>query len=252
MDLRAEWHSLAKNFTDLLQNGRLLLTAYPEWNDIEGWRRTRPRSEDDEEYVGEVLARFRALAERGAVLSGQPPGEAALYDWLDTLKHESSSSKISKLSRTEASEPVLITQVVPLCEASIEVCYKFETRAMSVSLRLSRERAREQVQNAAPLAGSSDNTADALDCKGEPRRRSRSPTFPQRAEWLKKRLRERSWNKHDLERQGGPHHKTTQKILNGMRVREEVLPRVATGLSAYWGRIDGKVADVNLLDIPNE
>jgi hypothetical protein len=148
---------------------------------------------------------------------------------------------------------VEISVVSRLFAASIEVCYKCETLAISVSLRLSPERVTEQALNAGPLASSSDNTPHSLDSRGEPRRRSRRPTFPQRAEWLSERLRERAWNKHDLERQGGPHHKTTQKILNGMRVREDVLLKVAMGLSAYRGRIAGKVADpVNHLEIPNE
>ncbi len=69
------------------------------------------------------------------------------------------------------------------------------------------------------------------------------PQFPKRASWLKDRLRERSWNKHDLSRHGGPDHKSAQKILDGFTVREDVLAKVADALSKKHGK-------VNVLDIP--
>jgi hypothetical protein len=71
------------------------------------------------------------------------------------------------------------------------------------------------------------------------------PQFPKRASWLKDRLRERSWNKHDLSRHGGPDRKTVQKILNGFSVREDVLQKVADGLSKQKGK-------VTVLDIPHD
>ncbi len=74
---------------------------------------------------------------------------------------------------------------------------------------------------------------------------SLKPTFPKRASWLKERLRERSWNKHDLARQRGPDHKTTQKVLGGLSVREDVLEKLATALSR-------KVTKVAVLDIPQD
>ena len=69
------------------------------------------------------------------------------------------------------------------------------------------------------------------------------PSFPKRAAWLAERLHERSWNKHDLSRERGPDHKTVQKILDGLAVREDVLDKVANGLSAKKGK-------VNVVDIP--
>jgi hypothetical protein len=47
-----------------------------------------------------------------------------------------------------------------------------------------------------------------------------------------------------LSRQGGPDHKTVQKILDGFSIREDVLKKVADGLSNK-----GKVS---LLDIPRD
>jgi hypothetical protein len=72
--------------------------------------------------------------------------------------------------------------------------------------------------------------------------------FPDRAVWLDKRLCERSWNKHDASRQGGPDHKTVQKILDGMRVREDLLEKLAKALSN--APLSKKLPIVNLLDIP--
>jgi hypothetical protein len=67
--------------------------------------------------------------------------------------------------------------------------------------------------------------------------------YPGRASWLDERLRERGWNKHNVQRERGPDHKTIQKILDGKHVREDVLEKLAGALSK-------KKAKVDLLDIP--
>jgi hypothetical protein len=72
--------------------------------------------------------------------------------------------------------------------------------------------------------------------------------FPNRASWLAKRLQERSWNKHDVERKNGPRHKTVQKILNGQHVREDVLKKLAEALSAAPPSL--KLPPIDLLGIP--
>lgn len=69
--------------------------------------------------------------------------------------------------------------------------------------------------------------------------------FPNRASWLKARLRERKWNKHDLGRHGGPEHRTTQKILDGLPVRDDQLQKVAGALSLFT-----KLAPVTAERIP--
>ena len=74
---------------------------------------------------------------------------------------------------------------------------------------------------------------------------SRPPPFPKRAAWLLERLYERAWNKHDLAKQRGPHHKTTQKVLDALAVREDVLEKIANALSK-------KFATVEMVDIPND
>jgi hypothetical protein len=76
----------------------------------------------------------------------------------------------------------------------------------------------------------------------------RERPFPERASWLAERLHERGWDTHELSRQRGPDHKTTQKILDGQDVREDVLEKVANALSKApaWR----KLPLVTLLDIP--
>jgi hypothetical protein len=76
------------------------------------------------------------------------------------------------------------------------------------------------------------------------------PQFPNRASWLKDRLQERSWNKHDVQRQGGPDRKTVQKILNGQQIREDVLEKLATALSK--APASKRLPSVTLLDIPRD
>lgn len=74
----------------------------------------------------------------------------------------------------------------------------------------------------------------------------REPTpFPNRAAWLKQRLRERSWNKNDVRRFGGPDRRTVQRVLDGLRIREDRLEELAQALSK-------KAGTVKPLDIPSD
>ena len=92
-----------------------------------------------------------------------------------------------------------------------------------------------------------DGRAKALHSRPIPKAQGSLSKFPNRSSWLKNMLRERGWNKHDLGRNGGPDYKTTQKILDELPVREDVLIKVAAGLSA-----PGKVSKVEVIDIPND
>jgi DNA-binding Xre family transcriptional regulator len=74
--------------------------------------------------------------------------------------------------------------------------------------------------------------------------------FPNRASWLKDRLHERAWNKNDLSRRGGPDRKTVQKMLDGQKIREDVLEKVATALSK--APTSKKLPNVTLVDIPQD
>jgi hypothetical protein len=73
---------------------------------------------------------------------------------------------------------------------------------------------------------------------------------PRRAVWLREQLSIREWdkhewNKHDLRAHGGPDRASTQKILDGLPVREDVLEKVARALSAQGPK-------VTLRDIPRD
>jgi hypothetical protein len=101
----------------------------------------------------------------------------------------------------------------------------------------------------AAALGQIDAPVTKLDAR-QYRTRPAQPTeaerqFSNRATWLNERLRERSWNKHDLQRHRGPHHKTIQKVLNGLPVREEVLEKLAEALSKRRDRVD-------VVDIPQD
>jgi hypothetical protein len=87
------------------------------------------------------------------------------------------------------------------------------------------------------------------------------PQFPKRAAWLKDQLWWRGWNKHDLARHGRLDHKTVQKILYALPVREDVLEKMAKGLSMGTIRNHGTPAEdgvgkqkseVTMADIPRD
>lgn len=74
-----------------------------------------------------------------------------------------------------------------------------------------------------------------------------APSFPLRGAWFADRLYERGWDKHELERRRGPAHKTTQKVLDGLAVRTDVLGRIAEALSTA-----PKFAKVTTADFPRK
>jgi len=72
-------------------------------------------------------------------------------------------------------------------------------------------------------------------------------TFPKRAAWLRERLDEREWSKHDLNAQRGPDHKTIQKILNGKQVQGLVIERTVRALNKH-----PRAARVAISSVPND
>ena len=83
----------------------------------------------------------------------------------------------------------------------------------------------------APAPQSNEDTARAEPIVADLPLPPPKARFPERAAWLRERLKKRGWNKHDLKRYGGPEHRTTQKILDELSVGDDVLGKVADALS---------------------
>jgi hypothetical protein len=152
------------------------------------------------------------------------------------------------------------------------VCKRFRVKRAWVDIVIQGWRAARRKRPAAPEAGGSpretiggfgtpiDTAPNVADHDGaasiQPvtvtgkNGKTPAPQFPHRASWLKDRLQERSWNKNDLSRHGGPDRKTVQKILNGQKIREEGHEKVATALSK--APASKKLPQVALLDIPQD
>jgi hypothetical protein len=131
----------------------------------------------------------------------------------------------------------------------VELCAVFELKANELDLlagraeRLQRSKPGlepHRIERMATEDQGKSSELQRMDCAD----RSEEPQIQlqDRASWLKERLHERSWNKHDLQGQGGPAHKTTQKILDGIAVRADVLEKVAGALSKKHGAV--KAADI--------
>jgi hypothetical protein len=114
--------------------------------------------------------------------------------------------------------------------AALVLHYKAESRRCRA---IREEDAREFAESSQHARPSTEVTV--------PHRKPVARTFQTRAKWLARELEIRKWTVQDLERNGGPHAKTTRKILRGERVRETVIEKLSHGLSGK-GRV--AVADV--------
>lgn len=79
-----------------------------------------------------------------------------------------------------------------------------------------------------------------------------APKLLNRASWFKARLAEREWNKHDLQRHAGPEHRTTQKILDGLNVQEDVLQKAIRGLQWKMTHKGINLSEVKQSEIPSD
>ena len=114
-----------------------------------------------------------------------------------------------------------------------------------------RQTAEPAAQGEASLSVSPAPTANGSECDAATKVEPERP-FPNRAVWLQARFDEREWTKHDLEKHGGPEHRTIEKILNGFYVHEDSVRKTLRGLkvkSAHNGKV---LAELNILDIPND
>lgn len=98
---------------------------------------------------------------------------------------------------------------------------------------------RQRAASVQPVTVNSGNPNDSV------------PQFPKRASWLKAKLAEREWSKHDLQGHSGPEHRTTKKILDGCDVQEGVLRRVIGGLSSKPTHKGRTLPQVEYSEIPN-
>jgi hypothetical protein len=208
------------------------------------WSTQLPMSLDDQllqsqwtwwHFPDESLrARLRAIALKGARALGGNSEDA----WFDALR-EADFVKFKLSGEALENQPdgsMLESRsgsIRDVVKHSITLCHILETRAAGAFSKATGIGMR--------AAGDSERTRN---------RSASSPEFPKRALWLRTRLQERSWNEHDVGRHRGPDRKTVQKILNGQRVREDVLERLATALSSVSN--SKKLPKVGLLEIPRD
>lgn len=93
-------------------------------------------------------------------------------------------------------------------------------------------------ENSPPVGADSNETNELLVSTTD---------FPNRAKWLKERLKERGWDWNEPNRHGGPDRKTVKKILNGRFVREDMLEKIVVALNR---KKVGKT--IALLDVPSD
>jgi hypothetical protein len=179
-----------------------------------------------------ATSQFQILAIRGA---GALPnaGASGVQTWLEALRRAGNSNFVLAgiEQNSDGSEGAhhYADTIQRVCEASADFCRQLEREALEAEF-LEKEPAKI-------TKGDSPKVP-----------RTELPEFPDRAAWLRLRLRERGWNKHDVSRKGGPDRKSVQKILDGRRVREDLLDKVAQALSK--APVSMKLPAVNLLDIP--
>lgn len=129
MDEAAHWHRLADEFRRLVERdiGSVMYAGWfpPEWN--EPWRLFQC-----DEYAAH---QFRTLAERAAVLLGQPADDKNAFTyWLNVLKQESPYHHAHHHSRRNTTGEIQSGEggvIEAVFSASMDQCYKFETRAIA-------------------------------------------------------------------------------------------------------------------------
>jgi hypothetical protein len=171
----------------------------------------------------------------------------SLAGWLEELRSRQALNDRNRGSGIESSPDGTITahvhfgSILAVCEASAFICKLLESETLETE-RLERNRKeREAVatHSEAPIKEPSTGPLYTVPLRTHPRQ------FPNRAEWFAARLGERKWDRNKLEAFGGPDHKTTQKVLDGLPVRDAPLKRIVRGLNAH-PRIKG----VKFTDIP--
>ena len=222
----ASWRDLAEQFEKLDSESRLRV----EWVYYISLKVYRF------EVRGET-ALFKAKFDLLTVHAGQRIDPSDPKDtWLTLVKRNSPDDTFRSGTVIEegAEETPVIRGVTERpCQISATLCHTFAAQALenegpiSPQLAMS-SRAQEEQGGIDHESGLSPARRKATE---ETNGVVSVPEFPKRAAWLSDRLRERSWNKHDVSRQRGPDHKTVQKILDGKQVRADILAKLTEALS---------------------
>jgi hypothetical protein len=180
---------------------------------------------------------FKDAAKRGAELRGCPAEKLeklSSYFWLDQLKrhgtHYEFTTVIGPGSHGEPGEYEQRGIIRRVCKASAEYCQSLVTRAMAADRK-----------SLVPQQVAESRAFHDRDSQNQPEK----PQFPERAKWLKVKLKERGWGRQNPYKYRGPDPKTIDRILRGDPVRDGSLQTLAAALSA-------KGLPVNLRDIPND
>ena len=127
-----EWRTLGARFAELRTADHDKL--YAAWLPPD---ERNPRWRLGGQSVLELQDRFKALAGRGAVLLGHPPGPFAFWFWLDVLKRESPRHQSVRQRRRLSDETFQLAEggaIDALCAASENQCYSIENRAIGSEL----------------------------------------------------------------------------------------------------------------------
>jgi hypothetical protein len=193
-----------------------------------------------------IKERFALHAQAGARLLGfDGDGIEAITFWLNRVRQSAPDAYVRQFRGWPGNEQ---KQEFELVEGGIEI---LDICLISADHCLTRVGQPDLPPVQTRPTGSEVNTArakPALDAKLQP---ASLPQFPKRAEWLKAKLAERKWSKHNLQHHGGPEHRTTQKILDGMKVQDDVLRKVISGLQSKAAHKEHRFPAVSESDIPN-
>jgi hypothetical protein len=227
------WFDLAQSFENLDPDGYINLfwifdpatqkcNFKLEWEAVAPLETVPPRNREG--HIQLVDAKFRALAARAGRRLGFADDSKA---WFYAIKKASPNSDPHILTTTDplsgAERALLTGRVLRLCQKSAELCYRVEANP------------------SAYMANADISTVTTATA---------SPVhqFRRRADWLTGCLKERGWDKNEVERMNGPDRKTTQKILNGLFVREAILQKLVSALN----RKKVKSVSITLSDVPSD
>lgn len=230
------WNTLAEDFTELgLAGGLTLRWQFSGGQPGESGSYSYSLHRNDLDHHDALVVNFKLLAQRAGAALGDP-GDSVTAWYAEIRTNHKDPRNSSELFREVLNDGNRIWRqfgkIPDVCRDSAARCMElamYETTAERTSQSFERPPVR-----VATIRGT-----------GGGQSRKSEPTFLGRASWLADRLRERSWNKNDCGRFGGPDRKTIQKILDGFPIREDVLEKLAKSLSKQYSKL-------GVLNIPQD